>query len=119
LYRITINLCLDFLKSAHGRRRHNQVDELKGHNIADASSPEKEFEKHELMELIQRMANGLTPRQRAVFMLRDLEALPVEEVCGLLSMSASSVKSNLYYARLKINEGLKMYYQTNVNPMSA
>lgn len=74
---------------------------------SDESMLAKEFN-----ELIQEAAAALTPKQKAVFILRDLEDLSVEEVCGILSMSAGNVKSNLYYARQQMSEKLKKYYQT-------
>ncbi len=118
LYRITVNLCLDFLKSSRGKQKRNQVDVTRGYRVADPSSPDGEYDRRELMSIIQEAASGLAPMQRAVFMLRDVEALPVEEVCSVLSLSPGTVKSNLYHARLKMSEKLKKYYQTTDNPLS-
>lgn len=113
LYRIIANLCLDFLKSAHGKQRRNKVDLSDGYFMQDPSTPEKEMQNRELMKAILDASEELTPKQRMVFILRDMEALPVEEVCLVLSMSAGSVKSNLYYARQKIHEKLKIFYQAS------
>ena len=110
LYRIVANLCLDFLKSAYGKQRKNQVDVDR---IGEAKeSTDEPLRQNELHEMILRAADGLTPKQKAVFVLRDMEDLPVEEVCSILSMSAGNVKSNLYYARQRVGEKLKSYYQT-------
>lgn len=110
LYRIIVNLCLDFLKSVYGRQRKNKVDvELVLQCSAGSDEP---MQTNELNELIQEAAAVLTPKQKAVFILRDLEDLSVEEVCGILSMSAGNVKSNLYHARQRMSEKLKKYYQT-------
>jgi len=110
LYRIIANLCLDFLKSVHGTQRKNQVDV----EYATQFSVEADQSVHaaELNVLIQEAAAGLTPKQKAVFILRDLEGLPVEEVCSILSMSAGNVKSNLYYARKQVSARLQKHYQT-------
>lgn len=110
LYRIIANLCLDFLKSTHGQQRKNKVD-VEGVLHYSAGSDES-MHANELNELIQEAAAALTPKQKAVFILRDLEDLSVEEVCNILSMSAGNVKSNLYYARQHMGEKLKKYYQT-------
>ncbi len=115
LYKIITNRCLDFLKSRHGQQRKNKVDIEKGNFVNDHSTPEKEFQKHELRMLIQQVAETLTPKQKAVFILRDLEGLSPEEVSETLSMSAGNVKSNLFYARKAITEKLKTYYQTTDN----
>lgn len=112
LYKIVTNRCLDFLKSRHGRQRKNKVDIDKGNFVQDYSTPEKEFQQQELKILIQKAAEELTPKQKAVFILRDLEGLAPEEVSEALGMSAGNVKSNLFHARQKMTEKLKIYYQT-------
>ena len=85
--------------------------------VPDPSTPLKELENHELMQYVLKLAEGLTPRQRAVFILRDLEGLSSKEVCEILSMKAGNVKSNLYYARSKMNEGLKRFYNLTEKQM--
>lgn len=112
LYKIVTNRSLDFLKSRHGRQRKNKVDIANTHFVQDCSTPEKEFQRQELSGIIHAAAEELTPKQKAVFILRDLEGLSPEEVGEALSMSAGNVKSNLFYARKKVTEKLKVYYQT-------
>lgn len=112
LYKIVTNRCLDFLKSRHGRQRKNKVDINSTHFVQDRSTPEKEFQLQELSGIIHAAAEELTPRQKAVFILRDLEGLSQEEVSETLSMSPGNVKSNLFYARQKMTEKLKAWYQT-------
>ncbi len=113
LYRMIANRCLDFLKSTRGKQRKNQLDISEHTSIVGVESSDGEVNNRELMRAIQETATSLTPKQRAVFVLRDLEELPVDEVCEILSMSAGHVKSNLYYARKAMSEKLKTYYQTN------
>ena len=112
LYRIVANRCLDFIKSRHARQRKNTVDVNRGQSVQDQSTPEKEFQQHELMQLVRQAADELTPKQKAVFILRDLEGLTTEEVSEALTMSIGNVKSNLFYARQNMSEKLKAFYQT-------
>jgi RNA polymerase sigma-70 factor (ECF subfamily) len=118
LFRIVVNLCLDVLKSVHHKQQKNYID-LKDHISAQSQAADAELQAHELHKIIQEAASKLTPKQKAVFILRDLEELPVEEVCDILSMSAGRVKSNLYYARQQMSEKLKMYYQLNDKVISS
>jgi RNA polymerase sigma-70 factor, ECF subfamily len=113
LYRILVNLCLDFLKSGATKRKRSNVNIDSVHFVADNSNPENEFQQRELMQAIQNAAEELTPKQRAVFILRDLENLSVLEVMEILSMPAGNVKSNLFCARKKMGEKLKSFYQTS------
>jgi DNA-directed RNA polymerase specialized sigma24 family protein len=71
-----------------------------------------------MLTIIVHLAQWLTPKQQSVFVLRDLEALPVEEVCEITAMDAGQVKSNLYYARVAIREGLAVYYREAIKPRS-
>lgn len=112
LYKIVTNRSLDFLKSRHGRQRKNKIDIDDTHFVQDRSTPEKEFQQRELSQIIHAAADELTPKQKAVFILRDLEGLAPEEVSETLSMSLGNVKSNLFHARQKMTEKLKAYYQT-------
>jgi RNA polymerase sigma-70 factor, ECF subfamily len=112
LYKIVTNRCLDFLKSKHGSQRKNAVDVNKQLHLAAHSTPERAYQQEELIKIIHAAADELTPRQKAVFILRDLEGLSSAEVCEALSMSASNVKSNLFHARQKITGKLKTIYQS-------
>jgi RNA polymerase sigma-70 factor, ECF subfamily len=112
LYKIVTNRCLDFLKSKHGSQRKNAVDVNKQLHLAAHSTPERAYQQEELIKIIHAAADELTPRQKAVFILRDLEGLSPEEVSEALSMSAGNVKSNLFHARQKITSKLKTIYQT-------
>lgn len=112
LYKIITNRCLDFLKSKHGSQRKNAVDVDKQLHLAAHSTPERAYQQQELLKIIHAAADELTPRQKAVFILRDLEGLSSAEVCEALSMSAGNVKSNLFHARQKITGKLKTIYQT-------
>jgi RNA polymerase sigma-70 factor (ECF subfamily) len=108
LYRIVTNVCLDELKSS--RRKHDQktVDITTAQNIANDQT-EQTLEKTEMINQIQEAAAMLTPKQKAVFVLRDLEQLSVEEVGVILDLNAAQIKSNLYLARQSINKKLKEY----------
>jgi RNA polymerase sigma-70 factor (ECF subfamily) len=108
LSKIVTNLCLDYLKS--GRRKHSAGKSL-NNEMSLLSPPENILEDVELRAIVHRLAQQLTEKQKAVFILRDLEMLEVDEVCQALQMTPGNMKSNLYYARLKIKEGLQKFYK--------
>jgi RNA polymerase sigma-70 factor (ECF subfamily) len=114
LGRIVTNLCLDFLKSARAKHSRNTIDLQNTSLQASNDGPEQEFNRTELQDIIRKLAASLTPRQQSVFVLRDLEDLDVDEVTRILQLSGDVVKSNLYYARMKIREGLRAYYGDNL-----
>jgi RNA polymerase sigma-70 factor (ECF subfamily) len=116
LGKIISNLCLDYLKSARKKKESKMsADEL--FKAVETSTPEKEMVATEIHSIVVALAGRLTPKQRAVFILRDLEMLEVSEVCEMLGMSASHVKSNLYYARTQMKSDLMKYFNVQKNEM--
>lgn len=110
LYKIVTNLSLDFLKSSYGKKRRQQAGIEKGFEVKGALTPQEEMQGEELMKAILTIAEELTPKQRAVFTLCNLEGLSLKEASDILSMSSGNVKSNLYYARKKVSEKLNLFY---------
>lgn len=111
LYKILTNLCLDFLKSAHNHstKRMVKLDDYKEMNpTLPADQPLIDAE---LQSALARLISALSPKQKAVFVLRDIEQVEMSEIAEILSMDTGQVKSNLYYARKKMSEMLISYYQ--------
>jgi len=109
LYKIVFNLSLDKLKA---NKRKGQVLTDPEHDKAffdklSGSNPEIDFANKDLAAIITSLADDLTPKQRAVFVLRDLQGAEMDEISDITSMSKGTVKSNLYYARLNIRGKLK------------
>jgi len=100
LYTITVNLAYDQLKSNTRKRRWILSSEsVESPNSGGATEEEKNIVNRDLATKIKELAGNLPPKQRMVFVLRDLQDLTVDEVAKVLSMSTSAVKTNLCYAR--------------------
>ena len=106
LYKIVANSAIDRMRQI---KRHNlvnldkvisQIDHL---NFDDTQT---EGDNKETARLIRWLAEGLPEKQMLVFILRDLEGIDSPEVRKILNMSETSVKSNLYHARIVIREKL-------------
>lgn len=107
LYKITTNLCLDRIKSKHYQQ---QIQVNENFDLASLTTPEKEMEQEELAIFIHQAAQALTPKQQAVFILRDLQGFSMEEIEETLGMSKGNIKSNLYYARLAMQEKMRKIF---------
>lgn len=70
---------------------------------ADPSLPAR---RHELQVIWDGLAAELSPQQRAAFVLRQIEGLPVREVAKTLGCSASTVRSHISGARRKLRVAL-------------
>lgn len=113
LSRIVVNLCYDELNKAH--KKHTVRNVLNNELVLPSTNENLHdtLANSELAERIKLLANGLPPKQRIVFVLRDLEDLEIEDVARIAGLSKNSVKSNLYYARRHIRTKLKMTYEVH------
>ena len=72
-----------------------------------APGPEAGRERSETRSEILRALDSLGPREREVFVLRDLEELDIRETARVLGCSSISVRVNLSSARRKVREAVR------------
>ena len=63
------------------------------------TNPETEMARQEIREFLELAVDRLPPAFRAVFVLRDVEGLSVEETASFLSIKEETVRSRLHRAR--------------------
>ena len=108
LYRLTTNVCLDFLRS-EGRRAHGSLtylseedDEKELEIPDDRFSPETLAEKKELREAVNKGLMSLPKDYRAILLLREIDGLSYEEIAEALSLEEGTVKSRIFRARKRL-----------------
>jgi RNA polymerase sigma-70 factor (ECF subfamily) len=110
IYRIVVNKCYDQLRK---RKRHPEfiADEQTWALISNRISvdPSSDLENSETAQIIHLLTNKLSPKQKTVFVLSDLEELSGDEISEITGMSKSLVKANLHYARKNISEMVEKY----------
>lgn len=74
--------------------------------VSGAAGPEEEAMRGELRRLIERRIDALPDTFRAVFVLRALEDLSVEETAALLAIPESTVRTRFFRARGLLREAL-------------
>jgi RNA polymerase sigma-70 factor (ECF subfamily) len=88
-------------------------DRLAGHWATPPASwdslPDERVAEQELIEQIRRLVDDLSPRQRAVVILRDIEGLSASDVCDVLDITDGSERVLLHRARARIRNGLELY----------
>ncbi len=99
LYSITANLCYDKLKKAKHKYTLRIEDQNTLSEFISNENIEKNVINEDLSRIILSMSSDLTPKQKLVFTLRDLEGLEIEEIKSITNLSAGKIKSNLYLAR--------------------
>ncbi len=110
IYRITCNLCYDRLRK---RRLLSLIgispSETSYKDEPSSSSPEEDLINRERWKMICKISAGLSPKQRIIFTLRELEGLSVNEVAEITGMPANNIKSNLHLAKKRIMTELERY----------
>jgi len=113
LYRLTYNLCLDFIRK---RPKTNIVSlnfkdensDITPYEIPDLRDlPEDSAIRKELRKSIATGINELAPDHREVLVMREITDMSYEEMAKSLGVNIGTVKSRLARARLKLVENLK------------
>ncbi|HIZ85382.1 MAG TPA: RNA polymerase sigma factor [Candidatus Coprenecus stercoravium] len=102
---IACRLCYDVLRRRTRRRQYEQDACRQG--SMDSGNPESLRMSRELESLFRKAASGLSPMQRTVFVLAEIEQLPSDEVRRITGWSAAQIKSNLYIARKKVRKTIE------------
>jgi RNA polymerase sigma-70 factor, ECF subfamily len=110
LYRITINKCYDLLRKKKSNPEFH-ADEKTWALISNhiTSQPSSEMENREIQQIINMLTEKLSPKQKIVFILSQLEELSNDEISAITGMSRHLIKANLYYAKKNICEMIEKY----------
>jgi RNA polymerase sigma-70 factor (ECF subfamily) len=108
LYKITANCCYDHLRKGKQRKQHVEIDQVK-HACEQMlqSNVEQKIINEDLAAVIGLLTHELTPKQKLVFTLKELEGFEVNEISAITNLSPEKIKSNLYLARKNIREQLE------------
>ena len=115
LYRITVNAAIDHLRE-RGPRGMIQPLPDDPSAIAAPAAAGREADLAELRRAFLRLAAGLAPKQRAVFVLREIEGLDTPEIARALGVAESTVRNHLLQARQILRRGLIRDYPGLVPP---
>jgi RNA polymerase sigma-70 factor (ECF subfamily) len=111
LYRLTVNLAIDFVRK---RRRQRLVSLGSGggfDGVRDNNpGPDVTMENSQLYGAIAKLLRRLSINQRRVFVLRDLQGFTTDEVATILKCRPSTVRVHLARARRRIKEALMKYH---------
>ena len=114
LFRLTSNVCIDFLRRKKRRQEtsltesYEDSDEGAELSIPDANPlPEQQAITNETKIELARAMEQLAPDHREILQLRVIEDLPYEQIADILGVRVGTVKSRLARARLSLRKILK------------
>ncbi len=101
LYRIATNLSIDFLRSARSRERAHGASLylVRQREEVSASETTRAAEDAEMQRLFERVSHRLSEKQKAVFVLREMQDCDTREIAGILECGESTVRNHLFNAR--------------------
>src|SRR5688500_4358919 len=119
LHRIAVNCSIDLIRS----RKHQEA----GHDASDLElldsvhggkdqrvdpSPERLMMSTEVQEKVSRAMEGLTPMERAAFVLRHFEGQSIEEISRELGLKANAAKHSIFRAVRKMRLALEPFVES-------
>jgi RNA polymerase sigma-70 factor (ECF subfamily) len=115
LTRITVNTCLDRLRSRSWkfwRRRPPAHDEEVILKMAPSAAPSAEDDvfARQIDKRLQEALAQLSPRQRAVFLLKHYEDRRLDEIAEILQLDLGTVKAHMSRALAKLRVLLRDLY---------
>jgi RNA polymerase sigma-70 factor (ECF subfamily) len=112
IYRIASNLAIDHLRARRSRERNHEPARLHLRQVADTRAQRDLSRLHqsEVAGIFRELAAGLSGKQRAVFVMREIEGLSSPEVAAVLRCRESTVRNHLFNARKHLRKELLRLY---------
>lgn len=116
LSRIVVNQCLMRLRQ-HRRARLLYIEDASAapeqsrafELPSQSDSPETELGRTEVAGVVQKEIRLMPPLLRDVFIMRDVEQMPMETVADRLGISVAAAKSRLLRARIELRSRLEKH----------
>lgn len=108
LKKITVNKCFDHLRK---KKNHNagQAGPDLLNSLASGEQADHDLQNEELFSLLRSLGSVLSPKQKVVFTMVELEQMSHDEVADITGMTKNSIKSNLRHARKKLEDYVRYY----------
>jgi RNA polymerase sigma-70 factor (ECF subfamily) len=126
-YTWTVQIAVNAALQRVNRRRKRPTVSLDGDDgesfsppreiVAWEENPEQLYAKKEAQAILEQAISALPVIYRTVFLLKDVENLPVDEVANSLGISVPATKSRLIRARLELRESLGRHFRKKGAPI--
>ncbi len=116
IYRIATNLSIDHIrheKSSHGT--HERFFHLVAKVQETPAVPLNHLQKGEVERILRELSRFLSPKQKAVFILHEVDELTTPEISQVLKCRQTTVRNHLFHARRILGEKLREFYPEYVH----
>jgi RNA polymerase sigma-70 factor (ECF subfamily) len=110
LYRIVLNKCYDEMRRRK-RTPESVMDARAWEILSDrmGDSGAAPLENAEIASVVNALSEKLSPKQKAVFILADIEEMSNSEIAAVTGLTPVNVKANLHHARKRIGEMIRKF----------
>jgi RNA polymerase sigma-70 factor (ECF subfamily) len=114
LHRIAVNCAIDYIRARRSREIGQDVPDLEDAAASDGNagaqpSPHRMALSAQIDERVREAMKGLTPMERAAFMLRHVEGRPIREVAAALGLKSEATKNSIFRAVRKMRAALEPF----------
>jgi RNA polymerase sigma-70 factor (ECF subfamily) len=109
LYRMVTNVAIDFMRNKQSR--DNAVNS--NLRLVKTSAEEEQtvsVQRKEVENVFNEIATELSPKQKAIFVMNQMEDLPSAEIAKILGCRESTVRNHLFNARKLMQQQLQRRY---------
>src|SRR5439155_18245697 len=114
LHRIAVNCSLDLVRA---RQRHEEPPDRESREDDHAElaaqipgadpTPERVVFSTEVQRKAEEVLAGLSPKEKAAFVLRHFEGMSIEEISRIMGIRANAAKNNIFRAVKKLRQELE------------
>ncbi len=114
LYRITVNAAIDLVRERGPKGFLQPLPDEPSDSASPPADPglpaDEAMDLATLQRAFLRLAAALAPKQRAIFVLHEIEGLETAEIAAALGVTESTVRNHLFQARKILRAGLERDY---------
>lgn len=120
MYRVVVNVCIDFIRRERKHKKGVDYNDTLEHSgaaegespvvsVTTGRSPAKALSSKELGQKLVEGINNLAPAHKEILLLREVDGLSYEELAEVLEIPKGTVMSRLHHARLNLKKRLDDY----------
>jgi len=109
LYAIAVRVASTLRRSASREHARRERAGAQMHSASEAD-PERELSRSEAAALLDRLLDELDTTKRTVFVLAELEGVPVPEIAQIMDANVRTTHSRLRLARKRFNDALQRHH---------
>ena len=114
LYRIVTNVAIDFLRSKQSRAA-TMNSSLRLVKTAAEADQGVSVQRKEVERVFQEVTSVLSPKQKAIFVMREMEDISSAEIARITGSRESTVRNHLFNARKLMQEQLRRKFPEYAN----